>query len=49
MTVEFARARIAKLRNDFCYSEKGRVYVGLNNKDNKVYDIEEPLNLVGIK
>ena len=35
MTVEFARMRIAKIRNDMCYSKKALNKKGENNiKDN---------------
>ena len=44
MTVEFARSRIAKIRNDMCYSDEN--LINKNNNDNKEKEVNtsEALN-----
>ena len=45
MTVEFARNRIAKIRNDMCYSHMSRDNAGLiNNKENNNNSTSEVVN-----
>ncbi len=45
MTVTFARIRIAKIRNDMCYSNKNLINENKNNNDKeKEIDTSEALN-----
>lgn len=46
MTVIFARSRIAKIRNDMCYSNKNLINENKNSNDNKEKEINtsEALN-----
>lgn len=49
MTVEFALSRIAKLRNESCYSRKGLKDLSPNNKEYNVHEMCEAFNWALLK